>query len=445
MLLAVRSRASALKSLLFYKKSLTSILKNSLIKNFICFSYAALNMKQRLIKHMIFCFSIQQITKLVAVTMFPSVIVCTGPNGDRITSQPRLKSNAFGDGAKESDCVAAKRARLEEFKFMLGKHTPDFKTFMEDQKIVEYLDELFGRENLSIMKDCNIDKNNAYEVAAMHLYNLRKRIMFKTGTEQLSMDMLVEEHRRRSAMPNHKFSKVDISGFDISQVSPQFVDVLKFFHDHCGTTTLDLSETMIDVDRLNEVNFDKIKTLRLRHNRLARVLFLSKFTGILSLDLSNNELEDSTFICSLASLEELDISNNALRRIPFLPMCTNLRRIILRNNKIQTITGLMRYVNLEYLDLGQNNIEQQYFDNCIELIQLLGKKLKVSTILLDENTGLNIKADAIKRAFPMLNVLCLDKQTIDGLSGKAKDRFNVLRINLEPRSPSVTASDAGFQ
>lgn len=195
------------------------------------------------------------------------------------------------------------------------------------------------------VKEYEKNEDGIYEIAALHFYCLINRhdsypiepIIYKLAEKLCSITSL------------NTFGTVNLSGvvFDSSPVK-----VLKIFNDHYNTTTLNVSETNIDLAELNAHNFYRIRCLHLDNNNLTEVPCLDNFTGLVNLYLCNNRIKriapEKRSTCTelyLFDNPNLDIVSGRTLREAF----PKLRRVHLDNSSMKKISDRL---NRELLQLG---------------------------------------------------------------------------------------------
>jgi Leucine-rich repeat (LRR) protein len=206
--------------------------------------------------------------------------------------------------------------------------------------------------------------------------------LFNLDLSFYSLKLIKSEYFTYGLTPNKLslLNKLYLNNNNIERIEARSFEALSLL------VQLDLSHNWIrEVDFVDLIQLDSLKTLKLNDNNLSRVeanLLSSEMkvnNNLQELDLSNNQIEHINFelFVYVVNLEKLNLDNNRLETINLesnstLPLLQRLKYLSLKNNRLKYLPtkelGELRAI--EHIDLNNNNLVQlnlSIFDNLINL------------------------------------------------------------------------------
>ncbi|ELA41707.1 uncharacterized protein VICG_01211 [Vittaforma corneae ATCC 50505] len=244
-------------------------------------------------------------------------------------------------------------------------------------EVSEVFNEYFEKIKLTRLDEYQAHRDEIWEVVVMHLCNCNPEIedeVLKRG------DAAVIKGKMQELMMGSSISLLEEIKLDGVRFKTTPVEVFKFFNDYCRTKILSLSGTTnVNVDVLNSVNLDKIKTVKLCYNGLTSLPCLSNFTNLQRLDLEGNNIE------TLEAKNYYDQERNDFKTMPKLADLKLHKNPIgcVNSNVLQVFTDSSAIIHLS------NVVIFCTYDS-------MKKKLKGSGIkFIDSSTGQEVKQSEV--------------------------------------------------
>lgn len=195
-----------------------------------------------------------------------------------------------------------------------------FTNFMNHPGVSRMLDEYFQQQSLAGLEMYQAHKDEIHKIAAIHLYNNCIPVELYLNPNGSPTDYGIDE--LKDDLDRNGLAEIDMSNFELEEFP---LAGLKFLNDHCGTVGLNLSNTNIDIVKLNDANLNKIQSLHLDKIRLEKFPCVHNFTALTFLKLNDNK------ITSLSLESYFDEQSGTYRKIP------QLKNISLFRNPITTV------------------------------------------------------------------------------------------------------------
>ena len=186
-----------------------------------------------------------------------------------------------------------------------------------------------------------------------------------------------------------------------------------------------LSDNLItDISSLS--NLLNLQYLLLDKNEISDLSPLSNLSQLKTLFLHQNQINDTAVIANFVALQRLNLSNNNISNLSSLANLIELEWLLLSNNQISDISALEQLTQLQLLDLNLNNIsdispladlyglQTLYVGyNQLNEISALSKLTQLRTLLLQNNQIINI---AVLTNLTNLQTLYLQYNQINDIS-----------------------------